>query len=324
MKEMLFHPKSTLEFYCWAIPFLDSFLTFWDSEVEEFILTDNGMTSEYETCHHVFGGLDISKYSYLLKNLTECNKNKNSRESNVYAKLLESTILMFENFNIFNLSSHRSIILANPFFRLYASKKLMFIVDGKRIELNLSTPDIWPSVIQEQKAFEVPENHYVHLSGVQYSDDDEFIYHPFVLSSFDTMYINTLLLSSTHDLIGFGKIENIVNSIFLYIWMTGMNKFAEDDNPVTLATSVLSDHFNQILNHAESKGIKTSINVDDVFHQMVAKRLYDLNNNLYMIEYLLSDLPRLKEKESHFSFIGNFDEIVCFFQRKRDQLKQKV
>ena len=47
--------------------FFDSYIAFWDSNVEqEFILTDNGLTSEYEPSHQLFGGLDHSKLAYLL------------------------------------------------------------------------------------------------------------------------------------------------------------------------------------------------------------------------------------------------------------------
>lgn len=138
--ELLLNPLCVREFYAWAKVFLDAFLTFCDSHpTQEFILTDNGMTSEYEPSHYVFEGISLSKHSYLM----HCLKNDGSDVLKAkYCDLLLTNEIMFENFNIFNLSSTRCMVLAHPFFRLYDDKGMRLLNDQKTYKF--SQPDIWP------------------------------------------------------------------------------------------------------------------------------------------------------------------------------------
>ena len=66
VKGLIEDPLATKEMLGWAIPFFKSYIGFWDAPSnKEFILTDNGMASEYEGFHQITGGIDISKMSYL-------------------------------------------------------------------------------------------------------------------------------------------------------------------------------------------------------------------------------------------------------------------
>ena len=79
----------------WAMPFLESYIAFWDAPKDkEYILTDCGMCSEYEGFHMITGGIDISKMSYLAKQI------KNGKYQ--YGYIMASCSVMFENYDIYN------------------------------------------------------------------------------------------------------------------------------------------------------------------------------------------------------------------------------
>ena len=105
--DMIFNPLCTKELFAWSRIFLDGYLMFWDSHNDhEFILTDNGMTSDYEPSHFLYEGLDLSKESYLHTMMKSANNNFAQVK---YAQLLALNQIMYENFNVFNLSSTRCI-----------------------------------------------------------------------------------------------------------------------------------------------------------------------------------------------------------------------
>lgn len=96
IRDIADNSDATSEMLAWAVPFLESYLAFWDTPNEkEYVLTDCGMTSEYEGFHLITGGIDISKTSYLLNKI---------KDEPGYAGILASQFVMYENYNIFVLS----------------------------------------------------------------------------------------------------------------------------------------------------------------------------------------------------------------------------
>lgn len=115
IEDLAFNPLCTREMVAYAATFLLSYITFWDApDDNEFVLSDVGMISEYEGIHQITGGLDLSKLSYLFHQLL------NDKETAViYGDLLSSNEVMYENYDIFNISKKRCLIMVNPFFRQY-------------------------------------------------------------------------------------------------------------------------------------------------------------------------------------------------------------
>ncbi|CDE15488.1 uncharacterized protein BN588_00605 [Clostridium sp. CAG:288] len=110
ISEMANNPLATKEMIAWALPFLKSYIAFWDTpDNKEFILSDCGMCSEYEGFHMITNGLDLSKYSYLYHKIFKENQSQ-------YVEHFANCIVMYENYNIFVLNSKRSIVMINPFF----------------------------------------------------------------------------------------------------------------------------------------------------------------------------------------------------------------
>ena len=110
------------------------------------------------------------------------------------------------------------MILINPFFRLYYGQKVMLTGDNwLRDYCILEKPDIWPAILQNRELFAVPKNRY-KIAERFFSEEDEFIYQPKVLTNEDLIYINTLMLSQTKEIIGFNNATKIIDSIYYYVW----------------------------------------------------------------------------------------------------------
>ena len=105
---MLFSDERlSVEMAALACSFFLSYVAFWDaSGNEEFVLSDAGIISEYEGFHLISNGLDLSKSSYLLYQLKHDKENYGA-----YAKFLQACSMMYENYDLFNISSNRCLSL---------------------------------------------------------------------------------------------------------------------------------------------------------------------------------------------------------------------
>jgi len=323
--EMTMHPDSFLEIVCWAKPFYDAFLTFWDSFDEEFILTDNGMTTEYETTHYIFNGLDISKSSYLQHHLVEASKNNNTNEVLNYVQLINKNILMFENFSVFNLSAKRVIVMSNPFFRLFSEKGFRYHDGDKINNVKANIPDIWPSVIQTKEAFKVPKNKYMLRSSGQYTMNDLFIYEPYCLTRIETIYINSLFLSQTREKIGYNELSKIVDSIGCYIKEYKKEHLAKHGNIKKVAELRYTPHpLEKLIKFGKKNGINCSNDIAELFVEITRMKLKDLNNNYYIYEKLVKELPYFQDIENHFGFLGSKSEIEKKINYRYNILKNNI
>lgn len=134
ISEMANNHLATKEMIAWALPFLKSYIAFWDTpDNKEFILSDCGMCSEYEGFHMITNGLDLSKYSYLYHKIFKENQSQ-------YVEHFANCIVMYENYNIFVLNSKRSIVMINPFFKMYNHQNVFDMRSNKILELDC--PDI--------------------------------------------------------------------------------------------------------------------------------------------------------------------------------------
>ena len=306
-EELIMHPLATQELYCWARVNYDAYVGFWDSaDDQEFILTSTGMVSEYEPSHTIFEGLDLSKFSYLLSQV------KSAKEENLinYARLLSFNQIMYENFNIFNLSSSRCMVLIHPFFRLYNT--FQGLMNGK--EIKVEKPDIWPTCFENREIVLPPNNRYQHLLlGI--SEDDEFEYIPKKLTFWDTVYLNGIILSQTHEVIGFNDITKIVDSLS---FVNLLNSFEDRELLYELkglealerwVDNMINDKYYYIFKHYKNLKLKCKENTIYLTEKFGDLKWKDIRKNKYVLEYLLSDEKKLRTM-SNFKFIGKPDEVV--------------
>lgn len=319
--EVLVHPLATRELYCWAKVNYDSYVGFWDSaDDQEFILTSTGMVSEYEPSHTIFEGLDLSKFSYLL------SKVKNAKEQNFlnYARLLSINQIMYENFNIFNLSATRCMVLIHPFFRLYNTSQCF--MNGK--EINAEKPDVWPTCFENREIVLPPNNRYQHpLLG--FSENDEFDYTPKKLTIWDTIYLNSVILSQTHEIIGFNDITKIVDSL---CFVNLLNSFEDKQLLCELkgiealerwVDNMINDKYYYIFKHYKDLKLECKENIIFLTEKFYDLKWSDVCKNKYVLEYLLSDEEKLRSM-SNFRFIGKPEEVVDCIKSMLKELHENV
>ena len=315
--EMLHDPRTTLEMYCWSRPIYDSYIAFWDApENMEFILSDCSMVSEYEGVHQLTGGLDLSKFSYSYFNLLN---NKNEMLKNVYANLLMQCELMYENYNLFNLSSKRSMVLVNPFFRQYFDQKI-HVIGGE--DININAPDIWPSILQNKELFRTPTNEYVR-QGV-FLPEDKFVYEVKKLSEEELVYINSSILKMSHNIIGFNSIEAIKGSINYSLWEEANLRgghFMSIDSCESGNSFIDALFSSKLLKLSELKGVKedTKSSFISLFERIYSDILKDFKTNKYICWYLLFNEKETR-KNTNLNFLGNADERIILFKERYKEL----
>lgn len=317
IRDIIYNPEATAEMLAWAAPFLESYLAFWDTPNEkEYVLTDCGMTSEYEGFHLITGGIDISKISYLLNKI---------KDEPGYAGIFASQYAMYENYNIFVLSSTRSMVMINPFFRLYHNQRAVFI-DNDSKQVLLEKPDIWPAVIQNRELFGIPKNEYI-ISPTCQTQDDRFTYLPKSLSEEDIVYINTLLLSQAREIIGFNDAGKIIDSIYYSVWHQGNYRSVErlTDSPeevlLRLVEKVATSPFLDLCKYCDTHGGVNKTEFLFLFEKLTANIYKDFNSNPYICEYYL-ERPTETINCHVLDFLGEGDKRLEVFKKILDKINE--
>ncbi len=318
--KIYFDSRVPLEFICWALPFIDSYLAIWDApEGYEFVLSDCSMVSEYEGCHMITGGLDLSKFSYLYYNLVH---EKNSMLPIFYADMISKNQLMYENYNVFNLSSKRCIVLINPFFRQYFGAKQIMLDTNERTTAKI--PDIWPAVVQNKELFAPPVNEY-KINDHQFTDQDLFFYRAVKLSYDELVYINSLIIGMSQEIMGFNNPKAILDSINYVIWANANTKTdpraydsIKDMSYDFCSNIVYSSLFKLSQFCSDGKSEPKSYFID-LFDEVANNVLKDFNTNKYMYDYLLKS-EELTRQNKNLDFMGSPDERMKHIREKHDEL----
>ena len=268
------HPLATTKAVQWANNFNSAYLSIWDSEEtgEDFIVIDNGMTSEHESTRFINPiNDDAIKRGYLLDqcifSTSISDEQKKSNLRYLYS-ILFANDFMTENFYIFSITKNRILVLLNPFFRLY---------DKSDYEVTnvLPAPDIWPTRIKEKDLFLKNKNEYINglaetLKGKK-DDRDLYIYPVRRMCLDDVMYINTLSLDRIDEIIGFSDTSRIKRSLALYSIVNGLNDYTD-------LTKQLSDLGYSIKVNEGTRTMKEHISTEHV--QFSEKEAHYINNFL--------------------------------------------
>ncbi len=306
--EMLVHPLATQELFCWAKVVFDAYVSFWDShDNHEFVLSSSGMISDYEPSHYLFEGLDLSKLSYLLEQVKQTGNNQSTNF--FYAHCLSFNNLMYENFNIFNLSSTRCMVLVHPFFKLYTDT--VNTINGEKVVA--PKPDIWPSVIESRDISRQPIVKY-KTPGV-WGMDDEFEYSTVKLTEWDTIYVNQLILSQTFRLMGFNNIEKIIDSLACVNLLNSLcdrellKKLKGVDSLERWVDNMLKDKYYCIFKHYKDRKFKCTVNPFEYIGHYLKMCFQDARWNKYILRFLLSDEEKVKTMPN-FAFMGDPEQRI--------------
>ena len=311
--------RATLEIVAWAKTFVESYLAIWDApKGMEFVLSDCSMVSEYEGCHQLTGGLDLSKFSYCKYRLSH---KSNDYEVFLQAKTLASLQTMYENYNVFNLSSTRCLVAINPFFTQYFGMK---ITDPKGGEFIANPPDIWPAIVQDKNLFKPPISERVY-PGFN-SMEDRYVYEPKILKPEDMVYVNSMILSLSNEIIGFNDFASISASISYFLWHKTTMKNGDflslesKDDIIKFADDLLYDPMFKLQQMCSEKlGKDQQLPYIQLFDEVFHNTLIDFENNKYIYWYLLSSKDETR-RFSQFDFLGNPDERIAFIEEKYHEL----
>ena len=325
IEDLAINPLCTKEMVAYAASFLLSYISFWDApENSEFVLSDIGMISEYEGVHLITGGLDLSKLSYLYHQLFH-----DKERAALYSGLLSCNEVMYENYDIFNISKNRCLIMISPFFKQYFSLNYtIYDKDYKEIK-TAPKPDMWPATIQNIKLFEPPENR-PKISPFFRTMDDLYIYKPKKLNQEELIYINSLLIMQSKALIGFDSPKNVFPSIEFSInqkcWFGSIKTDSEKSDEQMMINYLLNAMTEPLQKLAAwcSKQDVELLDIDKLFEDYLNNLKKDFKNNFYIFEYMLEKREQTYNcKELDFLGYGNKDEKMKFIEAEFERLKEK-
>lgn len=327
IEDLAFNPLCTREMVAFAATFLLSYITFWDSpDDNEFILSDVGMISEYEGIYQITGGLDLSKLSYLYHQLLN-----DKDRAVIYSDLLSSNEVMYENYDIFNISKKRCLIMISPFFRQYFGMNCSLFGKKYKEVTTLPIPDIWPAVIQNKNLFAPPGNDYV-INPYIHTKDDLYIYDAKKLNQEELIYINSMLIMQSKEIIGFDSAKNVFPSIEFSInqkcWFGSVTK----ENPNINEKQMLFNYFmnakkeplQKLALWCEKKHDVVLLDIYKLFNNYMENIYKDFKSNFYIFEYLINKKENTYEcKELDFLGKGNKDEKMKFIEKEFNRLNEE-
>jgi len=243
------HPFATVKAVQWATTFNAGYLSIWDSldTGEDFIVIDNGMTSEHESTRFLKPiNNDVLKRGYLLdQTIFSESLSKEQKAINLIncQNIMLGNDFMTENFYLFSITKSRMIVLINPFYRLYDKSEH----EGTSI---LPIPDIWPTRIKDKRLFLKNKNKYINgleetLKENKTDKNDLYIYPVRKMDLDDVIYVNCLSFDRISNLMGFSNSSRIRRSLSVYSLIEGLNKydalikhFEDMGNPIVINTTI--------------------------------------------------------------------------------------
>ena len=150
---------------------------------------------------------------FLLDNLTN-----DSEELRYGLSMLYCWVTAFhENFYLFPISSKRTIVLINPFFKF-------ILMNSDTFRLDFSTY----TILNDKRLF-LPNKSTCYSLG-EHKDDDTYTYVPVQLTPFETRYCNCLIMDRIDTWLGFSSLDAVRGSAEQYREMTkgyARNAYAE-------------------------------------------------------------------------------------------------
>ena len=303
----------TQELYCWAWVIDGAYLTFCDSaDEQEFLLSSTGMISENEPSFYMFTdknsphhqGYSWSKTTYL----ESYAKKYGVPEKFWCLQTVAFRALMYENFNIFNLSATRCIVLAHPFFKLY--NETVAIVNGEVIRGK--NPDVWPSWFETKSIAKTPDVFY--KTPPKECLDDEFVYTPAKLSLFDTILINYWILQDSHKLIGISDIEKVFDSMLCAACLDSLGDKRVYQNGVegflAFCENASKHRLNKLMKEYPVARFEGQINPFDWCNKFREYAHNDIFKNSYVIRFLLDNENFVRSQDNIFGFMGTPDDRI--------------
>ena len=216
-RSWLYKSTTTLVAQKWMKIYNSCYIAVWDSKKsgEDFIITDEGMTCEHDPSK--FSplnpiGKELLKPGFLLS-ICQGSNYDDAQKSSAFIFALNGNSVE-ANFYLFSLTATRTIVLVDPFFRLYDPS------DPSRIQDRLPEPDFWPSAFYDRQLVEKNKVIYEDQDKANqhiFSLKDEYIYKIHDMQLEDVLYYNVLTLDRVDAQMGFGDGNKIARSLATYL-----------------------------------------------------------------------------------------------------------
>lgn len=311
-------PRATLEIVAWAKTFTEGYLAIWDApKGMEFILGDCSMVSEYEGSFRLTGGLSLSKRSYCHYRLKHP---EHDLEVFMQARSIALSEIMYENYNVFNLSSTRSIVLVHPFFGQYYGLKQ---VGPDHEQYVAKPPDIWPSILQDKVIFKPPVTEH---KAKYFTMDDLFFYEPRILTPDDLVYVNFMIISAARETIGFNDFAAVSDSIDFFLWANASMangpflSLQDKEDILKFCDSLMFHPMMKLSQICRGKqGDNRQSYPIDLFENVTENMLRDFRTNKYIYHYLLDNLEQTKAMPN-LAFLGDPEQRVKAIKERYQEL----
>lgn len=211
------NPNITLSAQKWMRIYMQCYLSFWDSKKsgEDFLITDAGMFCEHDPSKFLPGNskqMELLKPGFFLS-LLENSSISNEKKSFILQSVASGSEVR-ANFYFFSLTATRTIVLIDPFFRIFDKNEPWQSI------FHLPLPDFWPSAFIDRNLIEKNQVQYENLENARvrtFSKNDKFIYKIHDMELEDVLYYNSLLLDRIDTIIGFGESGRIIRSLASYL-----------------------------------------------------------------------------------------------------------
>lgn len=211
------NPNVTLSAQKWMKIYMQCYLSFWDSKKsgEDFLITDAGISCEHDPSKFLPGNskqMELLKPGFFLS-LLENSSISNEKKSFILQSVASGSEVR-ANFYFFSLTATRTIVLIDPFFRIFDKNEPWQSI------FHLPLPDFWPSAFIDRYLIEKNQVQYENLENARvrtFSKNDKFIYKIHDMELEDVLYYNSLLLDRIDTIIGFGESGRIIRSLASYL-----------------------------------------------------------------------------------------------------------
>lgn len=210
-------PNVTYSAQKWMKIYMQCYLSFWDSKKsgEDFLISDIGMTCEHDPSkflHDNSTQMELLKPGFYISLLE--NPNYSEMQKRFIIENMVNGSEVRANFYFFSLTATRTIVLIDPFFRIFDKDEPWTSL------FHLPLPDIWPSGFIDRSLIEKNKALYENIEKAQqriFSPNDKYIYKIHDMELEDVLYYNSLLLDRIDSVIGFGESKRIIRSLASYL-----------------------------------------------------------------------------------------------------------
>ena len=169
-------PNVTYSAQKWMKIYMQCYLSFWDSKKsgEDFLISDIGMTCEHDPSkflHDNSTQMELLKPGFYISLLE--NPNYSEMQKRFIIENMVNGSEVRANFYFFSLTATRTIVLIDPFFRIFDKDEPWTSL------FHLPLPDIWPSGFIDRSLIEKNKALYENIEKAQqriFSPNDKYIY----------------------------------------------------------------------------------------------------------------------------------------------------